>query len=415
MQQLVIIGTNYRRSNLDLREHIQRASQKKTNMIPVFIDQGHAKEAMLLTTCHRTELYLAGADVKDPAALFAELFELPNDDVADAIYCHRDVEVRKHLFRLAVGLDSMIIGESRILNQIKQAYMNAQQKNCIGSSLGKLVPAALSVSKRVRHNTQIGAHPISIAYMIKKKVKSMFSKLSHLNVLFIGAGNMIVDVAKYLGNDEFASVTFTNRSYSKAKQLADMYHGQAVGFNDLEQVLAHTDIVVTATASQHVLLTKVMVEKMMVAKSQLLLVDLAVPRDIEPSCAGIKSVSYYHLDDFQILIRDSLASREYIAKQAESLLETELDEHLGQLQLSNQSAKIHHFRHYGDAIKDEVIQKALRRLAQGESAEKVIVRLGQELSQKLLHQPTKVFRQAVISQDLATLEVAKAMFCQKKK
>jgi glutamyl-tRNA reductase len=313
---LVVIGLSHRSSPVTVRERFAFAEERIPAALQSLRDSGAATEAVILSTCNRVEIY--AATELEPAKAFASLqgFLVTCHDyrepLSDEIYCLPEPQSIYHLFKVAAGLDSMVLGETEILGQLKKAYDLALQKGHTGSRLNKSFQRAFNVAKHIRTQTNIQRGSVSVGSVAVELAEKIFSKLADRHVMIIGAGDTGEKTARALLSRGAGSIVVTNRSHEKAVALAAELGGQAVGFDDWAQQFAEIDIVISSTSAPHYVLDRAKLEPLMKLRRNrpLLLIDIAVPRDIEPEVNFLEDVYLYNIDDLQAIADDYLKQRQ---------------------------------------------------------------------------------------------------------
>jgi glutamyl-tRNA reductase len=294
------------------------------------------------------------------------------------------------MMRVACGLDSMILGEPQILGQMKDAYASAREAGTLGPLLGRLFQATFSTAKTVRTDTRIGENPVSVAFAAVSLAKQIFSELPRSQALLIGAGETITLVARHLHEQGIRRIVVANRTLERASQLADEVGGQAVLLADIPEQLVNSDIVISSTASPLPILGKGAVERALKKRKHrpVFMVDIAVPRDIEPEVGELDDVYLYTVDDLHEVIAENLRSRQGAARAAEELVLTGVDEFMARLRERDSVDLLRGYRQRAEQLRDEELAKALRQLGNGIPAEDVLAQLARGLTNKLLHAPS---------------------------
>ncbi|SDX26261.1 glutamyl-tRNA reductase [Marinobacter mobilis] len=395
---LLTLGINHRTAPVDLRERIAFTPERMTEAFAELRAASGASEAAILSTCNRTELYLAGDDDCAPLVLrwLAGFHGLTPAELEDAVYLHRDAEAVRHMMRVASGLDSMVLGEPQIFGQLKDAYALAREHDSCGTFLSRLFEQTFSVAKRVRTHTAIGENPVSVAYAAVSMASHIFSDMSRNKALLIGAGKTIELVAKHLADAGVREFLVANRTLDRAQNLAEIHGGRGIVLADIPDYLPEVDIVIASTASPLPILGKGAVERALKKRKHrpYFMVDIAVPRDIEPEVASLADVYLYTVDDLRQVIEENVRSREGAAREAEHLILAGAQEFLGQLRALDSVSTLRLLREQAERQRDAEVTKALRALRNGADAETVIRSLGRGLTNKLLHEPTIQVRKA---------------------
>jgi glutamyl-tRNA reductase len=354
-------------------------------------------DAVIVSTCNRTELYFSGSLEQSEQVIdwLAQFHQLNKVEVAPHLYLHADDAASAHLMRVACGLDSLVLGEPQILGQVKQAYSQSRQLGAIQPVFERLFQKTFAVAKQVRTETEIGASAVSVAFAAVTLAKQIFGKLADVRVLLIGAGETIELVAKHLLEHGAAHLTVANRSYDRAAALAGQFNGQAISLAQVPQALTDADVVISSTASTLPIVGKGMVEQALKKRRHkpMFLVDLAVPRDIEAQVAELEDAYLYTVDDLQNIVAQNQQSRLQAAEQAEQMIASGVAEFSQWLQMQGNIDWVRAYRERCDAVRQELLQRALNQLASGQDAEKVMTELATKLSNRLMHAPTRTIRQ----------------------
>ncbi|MDO9521385.1 MAG: glutamyl-tRNA reductase [Pseudohongiella sp.] len=425
---LVLLGINHNTANVALREQVAFPPERMADAMQKVISLAHVREAVIVSTCNRTELYidvdLSGgrnqsadnesnnppqdnADTAfDPSLLQAEQQKLLNwlsayhgvsaAELSTCSYFHWHEDVIRHLMRVACGLDSMVLGEPQILGQIKSAYAVAKEQGAARAQLGRAFQEAFSIAKEVRTDTAIGENPVSVAYAAVTLAEQIFSNLGSLHALLIGAGHTIELVARHLTDKGVKSIVVANRTLQNAVKLGEKFGARGVLLSDIPEELIRADIVVSSTNSQLPLLGKGAVESAIKKRKHkpMLLVDLAVPRDIEPEVGEISDAYLYSVDDIRDVIEDNVKSRAQAAEQASTIIERGVEEYLKQLRALSAVGTLRAFREKADAIRQTELDKAVRALDKGVPADKVLEALARGITNKLIHTPSVQMKKA---------------------
>ncbi len=393
--QLYVIGVNHTTAPIQIREHVAFDSEHLGSALHELTLDG-ASEAAILSTCNRTELYCSTDDPQKVLDWLSQYHHLEKDAIAPYIYTLPNDEAVKHAFRVASGLDSMVLGEPQILGQFKQSVKIAQDAGTLGTLLHKLFQRTFEVAKEVRTNTDIGANSISMAAAAVKLAQRIFGDISEQKVLFIGAGEMIELCADHFAAQKPKSMTIANRTIERGSNLAQKINGHAILLNDLPAHFADFDIVVTSTASQLPIIGLGMVETAIKARRHrpIFMVDLAVPRDIEHEVAELDDVFLYTVDDLSQVVSDGIENRQIAAVEAESIVANRVEHFMQWFKKRDAVPTIKALRDQFDALRKIETEKALKQLQKGESPEKVLEALSIALSNKFLHAPSHALNQS---------------------
>jgi len=357
-------------------------------------------EAAIISTCNRTELYCEVNHVdqgKQEILTWLNSFHnLSSNDTQPYIYDHLDDSVVRHIFRVACGLDSMVLGEPQILGQLKSAYQDAVQADTLGRNLNQLFQRSFNVAKKVRTNTEIGANPVSVASAAVSLSKNIFGDFKNHSALLLGAGETIELAAEHLKSAGIGKIIVANRSVERAQIIADKVSGHGVSLSYVAEALPKSEIVITATASTLPILGKGLVESALRQRKHkpIFMVDLAVPRDIEPEVAKLSDVYLYTIDDLQNVIEHNLKSRQQAANEAESIIDHEVQEFSQWLRGQGVVDTVRAYRNKAEIQRDEVLEKAQKMLEQGKPTEEILKYIAHTLTNKLTHEPTEALHMA---------------------
>src|SRR5690606_6832741 len=327
-----------------------------------------------------------------PEHWLAQFGQLRPDQLGAYLYRHRDDAAARHLFRVATGLDSMVLGEPQILGQVKEAWQAARQHGVLKTPLDRLFQQTFSVAKRARTDTRIGAHPVSVAFAAVRLAQRVFSALDQATVLLIGAGDTIELAARHLVDHKVKRLLVANRTLEHAQALASRFGGTAMALDDIPRLLPEADIVLSATASREPVLLRASVDKALKQRRRrpMFLLDLAVPRDIEPSVAELDDAFLYGVDDLEQVIDENRRSRREAADQAEAIIELQVEHYLQWWRASDRQDTLKHLRRQGETTRDAVLARAKEFLAQGRDPEEALAYLANTLTSKLLHAPSEI-------------------------
>ncbi len=411
--QLFTFGLNHQTAPLAVREQLAFNVETMEVALRDLVGNGAAKEATILSTCNRTEIYCSTNQPAQAVNWLAAYHQLPANDVEPYIYRLPQEQAVKHAFRVASGLDSMVLGEPQILGQMKQAVRQAEQAGTMGFLLHKLFQRTFSVAKDVRTQTEIGANLVSMAAAAVKLAERIYPTIADQRVLFIGAGEMIELNAVHFAARNPQHITVANRTLERAETLARRINGHAVTLNELPEQLAQHDIIVTCTASTLPILGKGMVERALKARKHrpLFIVDLAVPRDVEKEVADLDDVFLYTVDDLSEVVRDGLDARQGAVKEAEVIIDSGVSDFVHWMESRGVVPTIRALRDHAERQRRAEMEKALRALAKGDSAEKVLESLSSALTNKFLHAPTQALNQATSAEREGMLETVHRLYC----
>jgi glutamyl-tRNA reductase len=331
MSELLALGISHKTAPVELRERVALPEGRAASVLRELVSSEHTHEAVALSTCNRTELYLAASDdvEAETAALgvLARQADIRPTELVSHLYSLRNRDAARHLFRVTAGLDSMVLGETEIQGQVKRAYELALVENTTSAIMNRLFREALTSGKRIRTETRIGSGRLSVSSVAVQLARETLGDLSGRRVIIVGAGETGELTAKALVEAGVSSVFVANRHYDRAIGLAQRFGGEAVRFDELPGELEHADIVVSTTGSPHTIIEREELDTVMRARDhrKLLLIDIAVPRDIDPRVAGLEGVVLRDIDDLQRLVERNLSGREAEARRAEALIEHDLE------------------------------------------------------------------------------------------
>ncbi len=386
------LGINHKTASVAVRERVAFGPEQLVDALQQLCRVTPCREAAILSTCNRSELYLAldEARAEEILAWLAGYHGLSLDELRACAYIHQGNEAVRHMMRVACGLDSMILGEPQILGQMKDAYASAQQAGTLGPLLGRLFQATFSTAKTVRTDTRIGENPVSVAFAAVSLAKQIFSDLGRSQALLIGAGETIALVARHLLEQGVKRIVVANRTLERASSLAGEVGGQAVLLADIPEQLVGSDIVISSTASPLPILGKGAVERALKKRKHrpVFMVDIAVPRDIEPEVGELDDVYLYTVDDLHEVIAENLRNRQDAARAAEELVVAGVGAFIERLRERDSVDLLRAYRSRAEQLRDEELAKALRLLGNGSPAEEVLAQLARGLTNKLLHAPS---------------------------
>lgn len=403
---LVACGLNYQTTPLLIREKVAFLPEKLEDSLHHLVSQTFVEEAAILSTCHRTEWYCTTNQPDQFMNWLRSQYSIPH------FYTHTNQAAVHHVLRVASGLDSQILGEPQILGQMKQAFAVAQQAGTVGTRLQRLFQHVFAVTKQVRTDTQIGAHPVSVAFAVVNLAKRIFTHLSSSSVLLIGAGDTIERVVKHVSAQGIQHLYIANRSVERAQNLAAQFQATAVSLSEIPSILPKVDIVVAAASNAVPLLGKGTVETAMRDRKHrpILMVDLAVPRNIEAEVEHLSDIYLYTVDDLGGLIEDNLQSRQTAAVQAEQMIEEQAEHFMRSMHVLNAVPTIRAYRDKIEVLRQEELYKAQQALNSGVPPEKVLVTFAQSLTNKIMHAPTLQMRQAAYQGNSQILTAAQQLF-----
>jgi glutamyl-tRNA reductase len=401
-----ILGINHRTAPVALREKVAFSEERLIAALRTLRQESGVAEVVILSTCNRTEVYWAGSASGAELSQWLERHHGPHLDLAASLYVHQEQRAVEHAFSVASGLDSMVLGEAQILGQLKDAYRTAQEAGSTGPALNKLFQAAFSAAKRVRTETRIGENAVSLASAAVSLARRVYSDMSAHTALMVGAGDMNALAARHFLAAGVKRLVIANRTLSRAQTLAAELKAHAIGLDDLDQELAQADIVIACTASPVALITKQATEAAIRTRRRrpIFMLDLAVPRDIEPAVADLEDVYLFSIDDLQTLIDENRQQRAVAADGARRVIDEEVAHFLTESRAHDAGPAIRALRSQADGIRLQSVEQARRLLAAGKSPDEVMEYLANTLTTRLLHAPTQALRQAAESTDSALAE-----------
>lgn len=405
---LWVLGLNHQTAPVGLRERVAFDAAALPAALASLRALPSVSEAAVLSTCNRTELYAIAEDGQALSAWLATHAE----GLDGYLYRHSDADAVRHLFRVATGLDSMVLGEPQILGQVKEAWVAAREHGALGNGLDRLFQQSFAVAKRARTDTRVGANPVSVASTAVRLAQNSFARLDESTVLLIGAGETIELAARHLSEGKVRRLLIANRTLSHAQELATRHGGYALPLTELDRHLAEADVVFSATASREPVVTHAQVAAALARRKHkpMLLFDLAVPRDIEPGVAELDDAYLYTVDDLERAVEDNRRSRREAADAAEVIIELQVARYIENLHASSRQEPLKRLRAHGDAAREDVLAKARQQLANGRNAEEVLDFLAHTLTNRLLHPPTAALREAALSGDAELARAADKLF-----
>lgn len=410
---LIACGINHKTTALALREQAAFSNEKASMMLDALIRTGAANEAMILSTCNRTEIYTHSIDLHQLTNCIAQHSPLQKIIQTPHWYCYQDHQAVNHLMRVASGVDSMVVGEAQIVGQLKDAFRLAQKSGAIGSYLQRLLQRVFAVTKQVRTHSGIGAAPVSLAYVAVNLAKKIFADLAKSQVLLIGSGQTMELTAIHLADNGVKRLVIANRTYEKAQKLAHSFNGHAINLNDIPLYLPQVDIVVAATRSYSPVLNKASVKQALSARQRrkpLLMIDLGVPRDIAADVVDLEDVYLYNVDQLGTIITENLKSRRHAADYAEDMISVQSRFFMRQLQALDAVETICSYREKIDQLRDTALHKALDELGKGKPPAVILTEFAQQMANKIMHEPTLQLRQAAFDGNMDVLTAARKLF-----
>ncbi|MGD8708857.1 MAG: glutamyl-tRNA reductase [Ectothiorhodospiraceae bacterium] len=396
---VVTLGLNHNSAPLAVRERVVIGSEMLDEALAELGERPGVREAVVLSTCNRTEIYAVLSPEATPQVLqrwLEDSHRLEHDWLSQFLYTHHGRAAVEHLLSVAAGLDSLIIGEPQILGQAKHAYHAGLRQGTVGQTLDRLFQHAFATAKHIRTDTDIGNHPVSVAFAAVSLARQIFGDMDRRTALLIGAGETIELTARHLRDQHIARLIIANRSPERARKLAEHHGGEGIALGDIPHFLDGTDIIVASTGSTLPILGKGSVETALKRRKHqpMFMVDIAVPRDIEPEVGELSDVYLYTIDDLREVIEDNLRSRQQAARQGEEIVQTHAEQFMGWVRSLDAVSTIRRYRQHAERQRDEVLRRARRRLARGDDPEVVLEYLARTLTGKLTHAPTVGMREA---------------------
>jgi len=411
---ILAFGINHKTAPVDVREKVSFEPAQICTALRDLVSQTPVQEAAIISTCNRMELY-CGLDFSDHKSVIdwlAAYHHMSSQSIEPYIYTHPDQEAVRHALRVASGLDSMVIGEPQILGQMKEAYFTASEAGTLGGQLDRLFQHTFSVAKQVRTDTAIGASPVSIAFAAVSLAKQIFSDFENKTALLIGAGETIELAARHLNDSGLGRMIIANRTVENARGLAEEFNAYAISLSEIPGHLAEADIVISSTASPLPILGKGSVESALKVRKHkpVLMVDIAVPRDIEPEVANLDDVYLYTVDDMQEIIQEGLRSRQEAADQAEEIINVQVSHFMSWLRSLSAVSTIRAVRDLAAVTREKELALAMEQLAAGKDSKAVMHQLAHRLTNKLMHTPSVRLKKAGYDGRTEVLSVAQELF-----
>ena len=415
--RFVVVGCSYQTTPIELRERLAFAQAELPSALQALTAGGRLAEAMLVSTCNRVEIYGVGEQVESVADRCCELLtrrQVSREELLPVVYQHADSQALSHIFRVAASLDAMVVGETQVMGQVKDAFSTARDVGTIGPLLGRCLERAFFVAKRVRTETEIARHPASISSVAVDLAGRIFEDLSQVAVLIVGAGEMAELAGRHLLGHGTRRLRVANRSLENGQALATELGGEAVPFDTLGEQLLWADVVISSTGSPQPIMSREMLAGVMRKRKQrtLLIVDIAVPRDVEQKARELDNLFLFDVDALQQVLGQNLEARRKEAKVAEQMVHQEVLSF--EQWLSTQSAVplIKELRRHFSKVARHEAEKTARMLKLEGANEKAINKLADAIVSKLLHAPTtELKREAASSADRALLvDAARRLF-----
>lgn len=395
---LLAVGMNYNTAPLALRERVSIGAEALPEALAGLRSASGVEEAAILSTCNRTEVYCSLGDT-EPASIIDWLQDyhgLPDKQIRPHLYTHPNAKAVQHVMRVASGLDSMVIGEPQVLGQLKTAYNTALKAGSIGNLLNRLFQHSFSVAKEVRSRTAVGNHPVSVAFAAVRLAQHIFGDLRDYTALLLGAGETIELTARHLHKNGLGRMIIANRNIQRAQDVAADFSAYAISLTDLHQHLAEADIIIGSTSSPMPIIDLAQMQAAVQARKHrpVFIVDMAVPRDIDPAVSELSDVYLYSVDDLREVIEENLRNRHEAALEAEEIINERVITFMDWMLSRDAVSTIRALRGQAHSIQQEVIDNARRKLQQGADPELVLHEVTRTLTNKLIHLPTTQLRDA---------------------
>ena len=399
---LIALGINHNSAAVEVRERVAFAPEQVTEALADACSAAAIEEVVILSTCNRTELYAIVPPRDDAAARATQLIDwmanyhhLSADELRRSAYHYEAEEALTHIVQVAAGLDSMVLGEPQIFGQLKSAYAVASEAGTVGGELGRIFPRVFTIAKKVRTDTAIGENPVSVAYAAVNLAGHIFSDLSSCHALLVGAGETIELVTRHLIDAGVQRIVIANRTLGRARELAQQFGAEAVLLAEIPEQLPRADIVITSTASQLPILGKGAVEQAVKVRKHrpMLMVDIAVPRDIEPQVGDLRDIYLYSVDDLREIVDQNLRSRQNEARKADVIIAEGIQTFSEDTRRLTAVDAVKDYRRSAEQIREQELQRAMRSLSRGDGVDEVLAQLSRSLTQKLIHAPTLGLKQ----------------------
>lgn len=398
--EILLVGLNHRTAPVEMRERVAFSPEQARRAADELRAQGILEESLVLSTCNRSEVYGVPPELARDAAgsmgvFLASFHKLPPADLDGCLYRHSGLEAVRHLFRVAAGLDSMLLGETEILGQVREAYRLALEHGATGPVLNRMFQAALEVGKRVRAETEIGARPVSVAFAGVKLAERIFGNLRSHGALILGAGAMGQQVVEHLRDRGIARIQVTNRTRAHAEELARRVDGEVVDWDELSRVLRLPDVVICSVGGGEAVLTQAIVERAMAARGScpLFIIDLGVPRNVEDAVGKLYNVYLYDMDDLTEIVEQNKKAREREIPRAEAILDAHIEKFEAWRAGVQTVALLQQLRAKLEHEREEFLRKRLDRLHQLSPEERQqVARLIEELLERIVLEPAERLR-----------------------
>jgi len=414
---IIAVGINHKTAPVSVREKISFNPDALSTALQSMLDSVQCKEAAILSTCNRTELYLVQDNSLDKTQerlinWLEQYHNVPASTILPSLYIHQDQQAVNHMMRVACGLDSLVLGEPQILGQMKQAYSQAKAAGSMALVMDRLFQRTFGVAKQVRTETEIGSSAVSVAFASVNLAKHIFAKLEKVRVLLVGAGETIELVAKHLYDNKVGKITVANRTIAKAELMAGKFGADVITLAQIPDRMSESDIVISSTGSTLPIIGKGMVEHALSKRKHqpIFMVDLAVPRDIEEQVADLDDVFLYTVDDLHSIIAQNMENRRKAALEAESIVNTQSTSFMSWLRGLNTQDTVVSYRKQCLESRNQLLEKALVQLRNDKDPEVVVAELATKLTNKFMHAPTSALQNAAQGGELDKLIYLRDIF-----
>tara|TARA_S200000501_G_scaffold266231_1_gene249972 strand:- start:1353 stop:2615 length:1263 start_codon:yes stop_codon:yes gene_type:complete len=412
--QLFLVGINHNTASVDIREKIAFSEEELIPALKSLKDSLALEEIAILSTCNRTEIYVISETSESESIKYclANLKKIEYNKIRDSFYVKSSSEVANHALKVASGLDSLILGESQVLGQFKNCFHVAGLAGTLGRELKNFSQIIFRGAKAIRSQTKIGENSVSLGSLTVTIAEKLFAQLSTCRVMLVGAGEIAQLVGKHLKSAGISQFTIANRSKTRGDELAKLLGGRSISIDTANAELLRTDILVASTSSSLPVIGKGSVESALKNQKHkpILMVDLAIPRDIEPETGELGDIYLYSLDDFQKIIDKNLNIKEKAASDAREIVAFYANQYKPQEAISESSKILRDFRNAHNLIKDEEVLKAIANLNKGDEPREVIIQLANQLTNKIMHEPTVKIKNALDWNNQTLIEAAVELY-----
>jgi glutamyl-tRNA reductase len=412
--KILLTGLNHKTAPVEVRERLAIAPEKLADETRALLAHPGIREGLILSTCNRVELLVCYEDREPELALYLnEHFSIDSQSLQPHLYQHHETEAVRHLFRVAASLDSMVVGEPQILGQVKESYSAARSVGAVGGNLERLLQSALAAAKKVRTETQIGSSSVSIASVAVDLARKIFGSLEGKRVLLVGGGKMSELAARHLMQHGAGSLLISNRTQARAIGLARKFNGHVVRFEDLHARADEADILITSTGSPEFIFRTPDAQQFLHRRRNrpMFIIDIAVPRDVDPEINRLDGIFLYDIDDLQSVAASHLSDRSREAERAEAILEQELLRYHRRIEILDVVPALVDLQAAAEDMRQAEIRRAQSRLQSLTPSQQAAVEaLTRGLMNKFLHQPLQVLKTAAREGDLATIDAIRAAF-----